>query len=240
MDTKLACRLAHADRLAYAIPGTGQNFEPYPELNDNLNAVGFNPTGCRFFRPTAMGNINACYYGVNRNNEAILAFRGTQPPTLIFQDPAKFFEVVVDDWLNDANATLVTGTESPGKIHKGFPASLDTLRTELLAFLKASHDKTKPMHVTGHSKGGGLAFFAAYRLWKNNFGPTAIYTFAAPRGGDPGFAALFDDKLGLITFRFEYQDDIVPHHRAASTAAHGSVDRVSERDESGENQASVR
>jgi len=218
MDKQLACRLARASRLAYAIPETGQTLKPYPELDHDLQSVGFKPDEFKFFRPTAAGNINACYCGVTTINETILAFRGTLPPTLIFQDPAKFFQVVIDDWLNDANAALVTGTDLPGKVHRGFLASLDTLWPELLAFFKASHDKTKPLYVTGHSKGGGLAFLAAYRLWKNNFGPTAIYTFAAPRVGDPGFAALFDDKLGSITFRFEYQDDIVPHlppHTAA-------------------------
>jgi hypothetical protein len=55
MDKQLACRLSHASNLAYAIPRMGTNFDPYPELNDDLNAVGFNPTGCKFFRPTEMG-----------------------------------------------------------------------------------------------------------------------------------------------------------------------------------------
>lgn len=163
MDTKLACRLAHASRLAYAIPGTGQNFKPYPELNDDLNRVGFEPNGCNFFRPVAIDKINACYYGVNKSNEAILAFRGTQPPTLIFQDPAKFFDVVVDDWLNDADAALVSGADLPGKVHKGFLESLDTLWKDLFEYLNESHDKNKPLYITGHSKGGGLAFLAAYR-----------------------------------------------------------------------------
>ena len=220
MDRQLACRLSHASNLAYAIPTKGQNFEPYPELDDDLRIVGFKPDGCKFFRPTAMDNINACYYGVTTNNEAILAFRGTQPPTLIFQDPAKFFEVVVDDWLNDANAALVSGTDLPGKVHRGFLASLDTLWPDLSQFLQSTHDKTKPLFITGHSKGGGLSFLAAYRLWKNNLAPTAVYTFAAPRVGDTAFAALFDDKLKSNTWRFEYRDDIVPHlppHTAAWT-----------------------
>jgi hypothetical protein len=220
MDNQLACRLSHASRLAYGIPKTGQNFEPYPELNDDLNTAGFNPTGCKFFCPAAMDNINACYYGINTNNEAILAFRGTQPPTLIFQDPEKFFQVVVEDWLNDANAALVSGADLPGKVHRGFLASLDTLWPDLIEFLKGNHDKTKPLCITGHSKGGGLAYLAAYRLLKNGFDPSAIFTFAAPRVGDAGFAALFDDKLKPRTWRIEYRDDVVPHvppHTAAWT-----------------------
>ncbi len=218
MDIQLACRLSHASNLAYAIPMQGQSFEPYPELGDDLRIVGFKPDGCKFFRPPAMDNINACYYGVNTNSEAILAFRGTQPPTLIFQDPAKFFEVVVDDGLNDANAALVSGTDLPGKVHRGFLVSSDTLWPGLFQFLQTNHDKNKPLYVTGHSKGGGLAFLAAYRLWKNDFAPAATCTFAAPRVGDAGFAALFDDKLKSKTWRFEYRDDIVPHlppHTAA-------------------------
>src|SRR6266545_2939140 len=178
MDKQLACRLSHASRLAYAIPGTGQTFLPYAELNADLNAVGFNLTGCKFFCSASTDKIDACYYGVNTNNEAILAFRGTQPPTLIFRDPEKFFQVVVDDWLNDANALLVSGRDLPGKVHRGFLGSLDTLWADLIQFLQAHHDKTKPLYITGHSKGGGLAYLAAYRLLRNNFTPAGIYTFA--------------------------------------------------------------
>ena len=220
MDRQLACRLSHASNLAYAIPTTGDRFASSPEVNNDIQTVGFKPDGFNFFRPTAMDDINAAYCGVTTKNETILAFRGTQAPTLIFQDPAKFFEVVVDDWLNDANAALVSGADLPGKVHKGFLASLDSLWPELLAFLKSSHDKTKPLYITGHSKGGGLAFLAAYRFWINNFPSAATYTFAAPRVGDAGFAAVFDDKLKSNTWRIEYRDDIVPHlppHTAAWT-----------------------
>ena len=220
MDMQLACRLSHASNLAYAIPEKGQSFKSYPELDNDLRIAGFKRDRCTFFRATGADKIDACYYGVNTNNEAIVAFRGTQPPTLIFRDPDKFFQVVVDDWLNDANAVLVSGTDLPGKVHKGFLKSLDTLWPDLIKFLQTRHDKNKPLYITGHSKGGGLSFLAAFRLWKSKFAPTAICTFAAPRVGDPGFAALFDDKLKSKTWRFEYRDDIVPHlppHTAAWT-----------------------
>ncbi len=218
MATQLGCRLSHASNLAYAIPETGQDFVPYPGLADDLRIAGFKPDGFTFFRPTAMDKINAGYCGITTNDETILAFRGTQPPTLIFQDPENFFEVVVDDWLNDANATLVGGADLAGKVHKGFLASLDSLWPELVAFLNGPFDKTKPFYITGHSKGGGLAFLAAYRLLRNGFDPAAVYTFAAPRVGDAGFAALFDDQLKSKTWRIEYRDDIVPHLPPRSAA----------------------
>ncbi|GEM_PF-1014659 len=220
MNKRLACLLSHASSLAYAIPQIGQDFESYPALDQDLQITGLSRDGCKFFRPAAMGNINACYYGVNSQNEPILAFRGTQPPTLIFRDPEKFFEVVVNDWLNDANATLVNGVGLPGKVHRGFLESLDSLWPDLLRYLKASHDMTKPLYVTGHSKGGGLAFLTAYRLLNAGLDPAGVYTFAAPRVGDAGFAALFDDKLKAKTWRLEYRDDLVPHlppHTAAWT-----------------------
>ncbi len=210
MDQQLACRLSHASNLAYAIPATGAAFVSSPENDTDIQTVGFKSDGFTFFRPTAMENINACYCGVTTSNETIIAFRGTQAPSLIFQDPDKFFDVVIDDWLNDARAALVSGADLPGKVHRGFLESLDTLWPDLIKFLQASNDKAKPLYVTGHSKGGGLAFLAAYRLLQNGFDPT-VYTFAAPRVGDAGFAALFDDKLKSKTWRIEYRDDIVPH-----------------------------
>jgi len=211
MDKQLACRLSHASNLAYAIPTTGDRFASSPEVDNDIQTIGFDANGFKFFRPTAKGNINACYYGITTTNEAIIAFRGTQPPTLIFQDPEKFFQVVVDDWLNDANAALVSGADLPGKVHRGFLASLDTLWPDLIKFLRTSHDKTKSLYITGHSKGGALAFLAAYRLFASGFSSAATYTFAAPRAGDAGFAALFDVNLKPKTWRIEYRDDIVPH-----------------------------
>jgi hypothetical protein len=145
MDRQLACRLSHASNLAYAIPTTGDRFASSPEVNNDIKTVGFKPDGFKLFRPTAMDDINAAYCGVTTKNETILAFRGTQPPTLIFQDPAKFFEVVVDDWLNDANAALVSGADLPGKVHRGFLESLDTLWKDLFEYLNESHDKNKPL-----------------------------------------------------------------------------------------------
>lgn len=40
---------------------------------------------------------------------------------------------------------------------------------------------------------------------------TAVYTFAGARAGDKGFADAFDATFPGKAYRFEYQDDIVPH-----------------------------
>lgn len=69
----------------------------------------------------------------------------------------------------------------------------------------------RKLFITGRSKGGALALFAAARL-KREFGitPAAVYTFEAPRAGTVDFARRYAE-LGIAIFRFENRGDIVPH-----------------------------
>jgi hypothetical protein len=69
--------------------------------------------------------------------------------------------------------------------------------------------------VTGHSKGGSIAYLAAMRcqlalaaaLLRN---PSVVCTFAAARPADQQFADAFDQMIPHA-IRYEYADDIVPH-----------------------------
>ena len=69
------------------------------------------------------------------------------------------------------------------------------------------------MLLTGHSKGGALAQLAALRLVaaEHALKPSAVHTFAAPRAGNRTFANALEGVLAGSAWRFEFQDDIVPH-----------------------------
>jgi len=62
-----------------------------------------------------------------------------------------------------------------------------------------------------------LVYLAAYRLAQQGIPVTAAYSFAAPRAGDPAFASAFDQRVSQV-WRFEYQDDLVPHVPPATGA----------------------
>lgn len=206
MDRTLASRLINASSLAYAINAAGNGFVEGAPTVALLQSVGFVPGSFRFIQPDG---FNACYWGETADGAVILAFRGTLPPTDATENSTEFFDVLLD-WLNDAHIALVKGQDLAGLVHAGFLMSLDAMWPLLdLSELRAA-TAGKPLYVTGHSKGGSLAYLAAYRLSRGGITPSAVYTFAAARPGDRDFATAFD-QVCPAAWRFEYRDDIVPH-----------------------------
>jgi hypothetical protein len=202
MDKALACRLIRASHLAYDI-AYNQPLSNQPQnVQQEIAAIGYDPATFKF---KELG-IDACHYGETTDGKAVLAFRGTLPPSLGIQDPAKFL-TVLSDWLNDGEIRLVKGRQLPGRVHKGFLDSLDALWPIIRGF---GLDNSKPLYITGHSKGGGLTYLAAYRIKEEFHIQPVAYTFAAPRVGDAPFAEDFDREI-TEAWRFEYRDDLVPH-----------------------------
>jgi hypothetical protein len=106
----------------------------------------------------------------------------------------------------------------PGQLHRGFRNTLNVLwpflQVPLLARV-AAVSRTTPVYVTGHSKGGSVAFLAAMRsraafLAGGLTNPVFVCTFAAARPGDQVFADAFDEEIPHAV-RYEYAEDIVPH-----------------------------
>lgn len=213
MDETLARILSKASRLAYDINTSGEQSDP--NINNRLTAIGFDLASIQFNEvqlDNLGGNkIDACYYGkIPVRNAVVLVFRGTLPPWLGVEKPDMFF-TVLNDWANDGRFPLVKGKQLAGLVHEGFLGSLDRLWQGILDFgIKQSVADGAELYITGHSKGGGLAYLAAYRLTKTGTPPAAVYTFAAPRVGNHDFASAFDTLI-QEAWRFEYRDDIVPH-----------------------------
>jgi len=207
----LSCRLIHASRLAYAINEKGNAFDNALGINvtDEIEKAGFDNTGFQFFQSLNDHSIDACYVGKAKDFDAtILAFRGTLPPNLDAKNTKEFVQILLD-WLNNGKIEQVSGEDLPGKVHQGFLQSLDNLWSGIEAF---DIPLDKPLYITGHSKGGALAYLAAAR-WQQQFSimPTGVFTYAAPRVGNQQFALAYDAIMKGLTHRFEYRDDVAPH-----------------------------
>jgi hypothetical protein len=200
----LACRLLKASRCAYAIAPTGElngaDAANYPWCSlDALERVTF---------ASGFENINAVLAEL-APDAVIIAYRGTLAPGNGRPAPS-----VLADWRLDLDAELVRSDDLPGKIHQGFlNGVLDTfpaMLTVLDDWRASGKLAGKKLYVTGHSKGGAMAVVGTALLARQQFEPTAIYTFAAPRAGDTGFASDYVQK-GHVTWRYENRYDVVPH-----------------------------
>jgi hypothetical protein len=194
----LECRLLAACGCAYSIDDNGGFIPPQPYFD----ASGFQPA------PKVIvggpDNINACLVG-QTGDGAVLAFRGTLPPDI--HDLASLL-----DWMQDFDAVPISVAGMPGQVHAGFWRGLDTIWEQILAAVaqfRAGAGANVPLYVTGHSKGGGLAHLAAMRFRAQGINPTEVFTYAAPRAGNPAFADAYN--AAISAFRYEYTDDIVPH-----------------------------
>jgi len=99
----------------------------------------------------------------------VVAFRGTRPDH-------------IDDWFADLSFDLIESQSGPGRIHRGFAQSLETVYPEIVRDL----DWRDPRRilVTGHSKGGGEAVQCAGRLQYINGREITLTTFGCPRATD--------------------------------------------------------
>lgn len=131
------------------------------------------------------------------DTHAVLAFRGSDPVTL-------------PSWITDAVVRLVARDEYAGRVHLGFSSVLRRTWDRIEQMLERAADK--PLFLTGHSMGGALAVLAACRLAKMGRPPVAVYTYGAPRVGDPVFCAGYS----IPTYRIVNRLDLVPEIPIAS------------------------
>lgn len=128
---------------------------------------------------------------------AILAFRGSSTSM---------------DWVHDfiAQQTEYFPIKNAGLTHKGFTDIYYKLRPQVMELL-SELDPSLPLYITGHSLGGALATLAALDIatYMPFQGPI-VYTFGAPRVGDPAFVKAYNYTVPLH-WRFQNKYDIVPH-----------------------------
>jgi len=152
---------------------------------------------CSTFTGNAFGQQKEAFgFILESDQELIVAFRGS----------ASHMDAISD--LEAHQIDCPWGMQA-GKTHYGFTAIYQTIRDQILPVLQRcpSH---KRLILTGHSLGGALATLCALDLAINTkFKPATVYTYGAPRVGDPKFAALFNSIL-LDSHRIMIASDVVP------------------------------
>jgi hypothetical protein len=121
-----------------------------------------------------------------------VAFRGTET-----NRPA--------DWARDADYAPALG-ELDGRVHSGFRAALNEVWAAVESGLEVNN---RPLIVTGHSLGAGLAVLAAARAAELGHDVAAVYLYGCPRPGLADFRSAYDQRLGDVTFNVINHIDLV-------------------------------
>jgi triacylglycerol lipase len=188
-----ACQLAYLQKsihAAFLAHAAAQGYAIVAEFNADL-----------------FGSIEVFGFAATLQNPArlVIAFRGTD----------SILDVVSDVEYGQDALDLSPGLANAGQAHEGFTGVYKSLRNQLLGVLAGQ--PAVPTFITGHSLGGAIASIAALDAASNagNLPRPTVYTFAAPRAGDPTFAALFDARFNgadiTSSWRIVNRNDAVPY-----------------------------
>ncbi|MEX2461829.1 MAG: lipase family protein [Paenibacillaceae bacterium] len=135
-------------------------------------------------------------YLIESEDAIIIAFRGTTSHA---------------DTISDliASQTPFPWLDNGGNTHLGFTEIYATARMQIIQALTKC-DSSKKLIITGHSLGGALATLCALDLaYNTKFAPPIVYTYGAPRVGDPSFAAAYNQKIAF-NHRIVIESDLIP------------------------------
>lgn len=138
-------------------------------------------------------------------NDIVVGFRGTMSGSTL-------------DWANNFLFGLVQfgpqyydNPSSDIKVHCGFYFATQSLIDGIIGKINSiKHSSSQNLYVTGHSKGGAMAYIAAFIL-KNRYPDlnVSVYTFGAPKVGNFNFSERYDSVLPE-TYSYVFETDIVP------------------------------
>ena len=138
-------------------------------------------------------------YVIETVSHVAVAFRGTQ--VLSGFSPA---DVLSNLWFRRKPWRV-------GKVHRGYREAVLDIVDDLKGL---PYDDTRPLYFAGHSMGGCLATLAS----TVPPGPTATYTFGAPRVGDRTFAAALSNVTRIVN-----GIDFAPHYPLPFGYRHGGA-----------------
>ena len=127
------------------------------------------------------------------NGVQVVAIRGTEASGLF--DKGGWRDVLMDLRIGPSGYYGLRG-------HAGFFSGARAIERSLVARL----DKYKPVIVTGHSLGGGIAIPVARMLAARQFNVVELVTFGCPRCITRGH----DQFKTIAVSQYEYGNDIVP------------------------------
>jgi triacylglycerol lipase len=136
-------------------------------------------------------------YLIETAAETVVAFRGTQ----VFEN-SSLADILSNLWFRRR-------PWDPGKVHRGYREALLDIAQELKRPLYSGR---RPLYFTGHSMGGALATLASTLPP----GPSATYSFGAPRVGDGVFARSLTNLVRVV-----HGADIAPRYPLPLGYRHG-------------------
>jgi hypothetical protein len=160
-------------------------------------------------------DIDAALVGVTHDGFAVVALRGTLPPSLHGDDLMQW----VDDWANDARIKPVDwsagGGAAHGKAESGFAKATHLLWQWIEGQVDAVlAEAPNGVLITGHSKGGAMCYLVAALVqarWPELGGKIAVHAFAPAVSVDVDFVAAYDAAgLAAQTTRYMVAHDVVP------------------------------
>jgi hypothetical protein len=117
--------------------------------------------------------------------------------------------VLIRDWiLTDLRIRQVSMGDV--LVHLGFRDALDLVYEELVAEIREHLKGGRVLWLTGHSLGGALANLTAYRLHDDGVAVQGVYTYAAPKVGDPDWAREFQRRFGERSQQWVVALDPIP------------------------------
>lgn len=151
---------------------------------------------------------------VGRNDKSVVvAFRGSQSPDSLdgFKDwlltNASNFLILPEGRIGTDFASAGVGA----RFHRGFMEALAEIWEPLYAAVEAAQsEKERPLWITGHSLGGGLALLAAWRFQRQFLAVHQVYTFGAPMVGNAAAAEAYREEFPGKIHRYVDRLDLVP------------------------------
>jgi predicted lipase len=158
------------------------------------------PAGFRYltsFTAAAYGNSTEIFgFIIESDDNIVIAFRGTTSTADTISD--LIARQIPFPWLSNG-----------GQTHRGFTEIYETARIQIITALTKCNPNKK-LIITGHSLGGALATLCALDpAYNSKFSPPIVYTYGAPRVGDPTFAAAYNQKIAF-NHRIVIESDLIP------------------------------
>ena len=148
-------------------------------------------------RVTFLDRDHTQAYAIETPAHTAVAFRGTQ----VFSG-FSLADVFSNLWIRRV-------PWDPGKVHRGYREALLDVVQELERPLASGK---RPLYFTGHSMGGALATLASTLPP----GPSATFTFGAPRVGDKTFSRALRNLVRIV-----HADDLAPRYPLPLGYRHG-------------------
>lgn len=174
-----------------------QTYEQYNNQIGSFVIPEFYEEAATFLARSITGRWERFGFIIQSEDRIIIAFRGTSSTT---------------DWISDAIARQrkYKCVKETGLTHVGISDIYYSAREQILSSLRRL-SKKKALIITGHSLGGALAVLCAIDVVGNSeFSSPTLYTYGAPRVGNPVFAKAFTSAVDQC-YRINNRFDIVPH-----------------------------